>query len=128
MRISVKWTEDEQKCFEHYLKLYHTDFRLIAELLPNRTYTQVRSHYYNQIKSKELNEGQSIIESNTNNNIVIQLKNILSKFDNKLQVSLKQLRCKIHNTIAELVDLDTKVGKLTYLLEFYQDDSITLKK
>ncbi|CAL6021660.1 Conserved_hypothetical protein [Hexamita inflata] len=83
---SSKWTEEEQKCFEHYLKLYHTDFRLIAELLPNRTYTQVRSHYYNQIKRKleqsnNIN-GHTIMEHNDVDSLFSKLSNLLQVIEN----------------------------------------------
>ncbi|CAL6044702.1 SANT/Myb_domain [Hexamita inflata] len=80
---SSKWTEKEQKCFEHYLKLYHTDFRLIAELLPNRTYTQVRSHYYNELKRK-LEQSNYIKEHITMEHDNVD--SLFSKLSNLLQV------------------------------------------
>ncbi|CAL6009565.1 SANT/Myb_domain [Hexamita inflata] len=58
MKKTQLWSEAESKLFLDLMKKYHNDFVQIAEEL-NRTYSQVRSHYYNLFrkpKSTSLNK------------------------------------------------------------------------
>ncbi|CAL6046109.1 SANT/Myb_domain [Hexamita inflata] len=50
MKTGQVWTEEENIVFKDLIQKYHKDFRQVASEM-NRTYTQVRSHYYN-IQSK----------------------------------------------------------------------------
>ncbi|CAL6102329.1 SANT/Myb_domain [Hexamita inflata] len=45
-----RWTEEENDEFLHLIHVYYKDFQYIANEM-NKTYNQVRSHYYN-INSK----------------------------------------------------------------------------
>ncbi|CAL5978068.1 SANT/Myb_domain [Hexamita inflata] len=42
-----KWTEQEERIFEKALKEFGKDFQAISDLLKDRSYRQVRIHYYN---------------------------------------------------------------------------------
>ncbi|CAL6023582.1 Conserved_hypothetical protein [Hexamita inflata] len=48
-----RWTDAEEQMFLDMLKRYSTDFRLIASMLPDRTYNQVRAHYYNRARASQ---------------------------------------------------------------------------
>ncbi|CAL6044708.1 Conserved_hypothetical protein [Hexamita inflata] len=76
---SCKWSNEEQKLFEYYIKLYQTDFHLIAELLPNRTYSQVRSHFYNELKRKQN------FQLHNEPSLLAQLYEELSRYDTNFQ-------------------------------------------
>ncbi|CAL6050415.1 SANT/Myb_domain [Hexamita inflata] len=41
-----RWTEEENDEFLHLIHVYYKDFQYIANEM-NKTYNQVRSHYYN---------------------------------------------------------------------------------
>ncbi|CAL6046111.1 SANT/Myb_domain [Hexamita inflata] len=64
-----RWTAEEDKLFYKLLKLYNNDFQAISEQL-NKSYNQVRSHYYNiEKKLSKLNEAeQSSVQSNSDQN------------------------------------------------------------
>ncbi|CAL6064075.1 Myb-like_DNA-binding domain-containing protein [Hexamita inflata] len=55
-----KWNYDEEVIFDNLCKKYKLNFRTVADHFPNRSYTQVRSHYYNKIKRKEVHITQNI--------------------------------------------------------------------
>ncbi|CAL5979599.1 SANT/Myb_domain [Hexamita inflata] len=46
MKQTKLWTEEDCKQFIILSKKYHNDFRQIADEM-NRSYSQIRSHYYN---------------------------------------------------------------------------------
>ncbi|CAL6102315.1 SANT/Myb_domain [Hexamita inflata] len=46
MHTNQRWTETEDIEFRKLLNRYQNDFMLIAERM-NKSYNQVRSHYYN---------------------------------------------------------------------------------
>ncbi|CAL6102299.1 SANT/Myb_domain [Hexamita inflata] len=46
MKTGQVWTEEDNIVFKDLIQKYHKDFRQVASEM-NRTYTQVRSHYYN---------------------------------------------------------------------------------
>ncbi|CAL6046225.1 SANT/Myb_domain [Hexamita inflata] len=46
MKNGQLWTEKEVELFQDLFEKYNTDFRQIA-IEMNRTYSQIRSHYYN---------------------------------------------------------------------------------
>ncbi|CAL6050441.1 SANT/Myb_domain [Hexamita inflata] len=64
-----RWTAEEDQLFYKLLKLYNNDFQVISEQL-NKSYNQVRSHYYNiEKKLSKLNETeQSSVQSNSDQN------------------------------------------------------------
>ncbi|CAL6116608.1 SANT/Myb_domain [Hexamita inflata] len=41
-----RWSETEKEQFIHLIHVYQKDFQYIAQRM-DKTYTQVRSHYYN---------------------------------------------------------------------------------
>ncbi|CAL6040843.1 SANT/Myb_domain [Hexamita inflata] len=47
------WTESECTLFKHLYSRFGKDFRLISEHFKDRSYTQVRSHYYNIMAKKQ---------------------------------------------------------------------------
>ncbi|CAL6050393.1 SANT/Myb_domain [Hexamita inflata] len=56
MPYTKRWSEQENSQFFHLLQLYQKDFQYIAQQM-KKTYTQVRSHYYNlEIKSSRLTQ------------------------------------------------------------------------
>ncbi|CAL6102289.1 SANT/Myb_domain [Hexamita inflata] len=62
------WTESENALFFKLLSAYGKDFQQIAECM-NKSYTQVRSHFYNiQVKEskagKEEPKGQRTLQRN----------------------------------------------------------------
>ncbi|CAL6102367.1 SANT/Myb_domain [Hexamita inflata] len=53
MPYTKRWSEQENNLFFRLLQLYQKDFQYIAQQM-DKTYTQVRSHYYNlEIKSSK---------------------------------------------------------------------------
>ncbi|CAL5990840.1 Conserved_hypothetical protein [Hexamita inflata] len=68
-RLIYRWTKDEHRLFERLLAQHGTDFKKIAGLIPNRSYSQVRSHYYNDQKSKlglqDLSSHESPVQNDT---------------------------------------------------------------
>ncbi|CAL6046269.1 SANT/Myb_domain [Hexamita inflata] len=59
------WTEQENEQFFDLLKAYGKDFQQIAEYM-NKSYIQVKSHYYNiQAKKSKDKHKESIIQANT---------------------------------------------------------------
>ncbi|CAL6116606.1 SANT/Myb_domain [Hexamita inflata] len=53
MPCTKRWSEQENNLFFRLLQLYQKDFQYIAQQM-DKTYTQVRSHYYNlEIKSSK---------------------------------------------------------------------------
>ncbi|CAL6088898.1 SANT/Myb_domain [Hexamita inflata] len=67
-----RWTAEEDKLFYKLLKLYNNDFQVISEQL-NKSYNQVRSHYYNiEKKLSKLNQAeQSSLQSNYDQNKLV---------------------------------------------------------
>ncbi|CAL5978106.1 SANT/Myb_domain [Hexamita inflata] len=47
-----KWSEEEDQVFKQALKEFGKDFQAISDQLKDRSYRQVRSHYYNYKKQK----------------------------------------------------------------------------
>ncbi|CAL6046103.1 SANT/Myb_domain [Hexamita inflata] len=64
-----RWTEAENKEFSKLLKRYQKDFTLIAEKM-DKSYSQVRSHYYNiQKKERDLKTSLNLAEFKKNYDI-----------------------------------------------------------
>ncbi|CAL6046027.1 SANT/Myb_domain [Hexamita inflata] len=58
MPYTKRWSEQENSQFFRLLQLYQKDFQYIAQQM-DKTYTQVRSHYYNmEIKSSRSTQKQ----------------------------------------------------------------------
>ncbi|CAL6015031.1 SANT/Myb_domain [Hexamita inflata] len=53
-----KWTLEEKRIFRNALKQFGKDFETISDLLQNRSYRQVRSHYYNTQSSQKQQDSQ----------------------------------------------------------------------
>ncbi|CAL6046221.1 SANT/Myb_domain [Hexamita inflata] len=49
MKYGQVWTEEDLQQFLDLFEKYDTDFRQIAQEM-NRTYSQIRSHYYNLLR------------------------------------------------------------------------------
>ncbi|CAL6047759.1 SANT/Myb_domain [Hexamita inflata] len=47
---SQHWSDQENQEFAKLVELYSKDFKRISEILLKRSYSQVKSHYYNRIK------------------------------------------------------------------------------
>lgn len=45
----TKWTDEEVKTFEELFPKYHLNFTLYQQHL-NRSFGQIKSHYYNKLK------------------------------------------------------------------------------
>ncbi|CAL6050489.1 SANT/Myb_domain [Hexamita inflata] len=58
MSKNHRWTAEEDYLFYKLLRLYNNDFQVISEQL-NKSYNQVRSHYYN-IEKKLSKQNESI--------------------------------------------------------------------
>ncbi|CAL6083897.1 SANT/Myb_domain [Hexamita inflata] len=56
MKKTQLWTEEDCKQFIILSKKYHNDFQQIADEM-NRSYSQIRSHYYN-LKRKPKVDGK----------------------------------------------------------------------
>ncbi|CAL5985386.1 SANT/Myb_domain [Hexamita inflata] len=76
-----KWNHKEDEIFDQLCKKYKLNFRSVADHLPNRSYTQVRSHYYNKIKRKQVR-----IASNISN----ITQNCSSQYENKIIQQVQQ--------------------------------------
>ncbi|CAL6046089.1 SANT/Myb_domain [Hexamita inflata] len=62
MRTNQRWTEVENHEFRRLFNRYPRDFALIAEKM-NKSYNQVRSHYYNiQKRERDIKSNQNIAE------------------------------------------------------------------
>ncbi|CAL6037698.1 SANT/Myb_domain [Hexamita inflata] len=44
-----KWSKEEDQVFKQALKEFGKDFQAISDQLKDRSYRQVRSHYYNSL-------------------------------------------------------------------------------
>ncbi|CAL6012737.1 SANT/Myb_domain [Hexamita inflata] len=49
MKYNQAWSEEDCQQFIVLMKQYHNDFKQIATEM-NRTYSQIRSHYYNLLR------------------------------------------------------------------------------
>ncbi|CAL6023592.1 Myb-like_DNA-binding domain-containing protein [Hexamita inflata] len=83
-RQLTKWSEEEQQLFDQLLLQYKRNFKMIAQQIPNRSYNQVRSHYYNEVNKtgpKLVMVAQS--QDNTNdiaeNDLYLKLSELLNK-------------------------------------------------
>ncbi|CAL5997269.1 SANT/Myb_domain [Hexamita inflata] len=47
---SHHWSDQENQEFAKLVDLYSKDFKRISEILLKRSYSQVKSHYYNRVK------------------------------------------------------------------------------
>ncbi|CAL6033682.1 SANT/Myb_domain [Hexamita inflata] len=80
MKITQLWSEEECKQFAILIKKYFNDFHQIACEM-NRTYTQIRSHYYNILRKQNIEEKEN--KDNLKPNMVKKLSFII--FDNLQQ-------------------------------------------
>ncbi|CAL6082495.1 SANT/Myb_domain [Hexamita inflata] len=75
MKSGQLWTENEVEQYQDLIEKYSTDFRQIA-IEMNRTYSQIRSHYYNlqrkhNVKAQKVKEPtQNRTVSNSENQLV----------------------------------------------------------
>ncbi|CAL6046241.1 SANT/Myb_domain [Hexamita inflata] len=96
MKSGQLWTENEVEQYQDLIEKYSTDFRQIA-IEMNRTYSQIRSHYYNlqrkpnvraQIANDKLPD-QNRTVSNSENQVVneraINSSLCYSQEDNSIQ-------------------------------------------
>ncbi|CAL6088926.1 SANT/Myb_domain [Hexamita inflata] len=63
MTIHRRWSEEENDEFLHLIHVYQKDFQYIANEM-NKTYNQVRSHYYNLNSKTERTQNRQ--QSNVN--------------------------------------------------------------
>ncbi|CAL6101817.1 SANT/Myb_domain [Hexamita inflata] len=102
MKSGQLWTENEVEQYQDLIEKYSTDFRQIAMEM-NRTYSQIRSHYYNlqrkpNVRAKKIN-GKLPDQNHAVNNNVNQMVNALainSKFCNYLDVNTKYVKSSIN--------------------------------
>ncbi|CAL5971496.1 SANT/Myb_domain [Hexamita inflata] len=80
MKITQPWTSEDLELLHYLMKKYHTDFRQIA-IEMNRTYSQVRSQYYNQ--HRQPNNHHKKIQPQTANEQNSQDKSSTSRSDQK---------------------------------------------
>ncbi|CAL5985404.1 Myb-like_DNA-binding domain-containing protein [Hexamita inflata] len=87
----AKWNYEEDEIFDQLCKKYKLNFRVVADHLPNRSYTQVRSHYYNKIKRKEAHIASNISSITLNCSPQYEIKkkqeSIKDADENFLQIS-----------------------------------------
>ncbi|CAL6046161.1 SANT/Myb_domain [Hexamita inflata] len=57
-RINKRWTAEEDILFQTLIDLYCRDFQVISEQM-NKSYNQVRSHYYNQEKKHSMQKAEA---------------------------------------------------------------------
>ncbi|CAL6046251.1 SANT/Myb_domain [Hexamita inflata] len=94
MKSGQLWTENEVEQYQDLIEKYITDFRQIA-IEMNRTYSQIRSHYYNlqrkpNVRALKINDklpNQSRTVNNSVNQMVggctISSSQYLSLYDSK---------------------------------------------
>ncbi|CAL6050491.1 SANT/Myb_domain [Hexamita inflata] len=63
-RTNKRWTAEEDALFQTLLYLYYRDFQVISEQM-NKSYNQVRSHYYNKVKKHSVVQ-KAYINAETN--------------------------------------------------------------
>ncbi|CAL6102343.1 SANT/Myb_domain [Hexamita inflata] len=69
MHTNQRWTDAENHEFRRLFNKYPRDFMLIAERM-NKSYNQVRSHYYNiQKRERDIKTNQNIAELKKSINI-----------------------------------------------------------
>ncbi|CAL6021516.1 protein_REVEILLE 8 isoform X2 [Hexamita inflata] len=92
--MNHRWTQKEDQLFQKLLSQFNKDFRKIASYFTTRTYSQVRSHYYNDIiKNKNLynydepkqnkkaaksQTNKQVLESQTSTSMTNQQTNIIN--------------------------------------------------
>ncbi|CAL6090474.1 SANT/Myb_domain [Hexamita inflata] len=59
-----RWSEEEDQLFDQLYKKYKNNFREIARNFKTRTYSQIRSHYYN-LQNREDKNKNNITQSQT---------------------------------------------------------------
>ncbi|CAL6056083.1 SANT/Myb_domain [Hexamita inflata] len=52
-RLVSRWTQEETKMLNSLVTRFKKNFRRVADHFPGRTYSQIRSHFYNQIYRSE---------------------------------------------------------------------------
>ncbi|CAL6021632.1 SANT/Myb_domain [Hexamita inflata] len=67
-----RWTREEERRFELLVRRHNRDFKRISELFPDRSYGQIRSHYYNvqrreSARSSSQNQTHAIAQVNEEN-------------------------------------------------------------
>ncbi|CAL6021600.1 SANT/Myb_domain [Hexamita inflata] len=58
-RVIQRWTEEEEERFARLVLEFNRDFKLVARHFANRSYNQVRSHYYNGVHKTAQSEEDS---------------------------------------------------------------------
>ncbi|CAL6097640.1 SANT/Myb_domain [Hexamita inflata] len=52
-RQTTRWTAEEETLFETLVDKYDRDFKKIQRAFANRTYNQIRSHFYNGVYKQQ---------------------------------------------------------------------------
>ncbi|CAL6046075.1 SANT/Myb_domain [Hexamita inflata] len=88
MTIHRRWSEEENDEFLHLIHVYQKDFQYIANEM-NKTYNQVRSHYYNLNSKVELRRQFSKSASPTAEmHLIVSIKSLSEMFMNYLEFYL----------------------------------------
>ncbi|CAL6101815.1 SANT/Myb_domain [Hexamita inflata] len=77
MKYRQIWTENEVEQYQDLFKKFSTDFRQIA-IEMNRTYNQIRSHYYN-LQRKSNVQAQKIKDQSLDQNLLV------NSYENQLE-------------------------------------------
>ncbi|CAL6023728.1 SANT/Myb_domain [Hexamita inflata] len=59
-RVIQRWTEEEEEKFARLVLEFNRDFKLVARHFANRSYNQIRSHYYNGVHKTAQSEEDSV--------------------------------------------------------------------
>ncbi|CAL6023858.1 SANT/Myb_domain [Hexamita inflata] len=77
-RTTQYWTDYEEQLFQTLFKQYQRKFKKYVPYF-NRTYDQIRSHYYNMLKKQKR-------QSQQRNKSVLQIKELIEKIVNTGEV------------------------------------------
>ncbi|CAL5985175.1 SANT/Myb_domain [Hexamita inflata] len=59
-----RWTADEEVLYQFLLKQYHCNFKEVSKHFPSRSYSQLRSHFYNLLRKESASKQN--VETNYN--------------------------------------------------------------
>ncbi|CAL6023614.1 SANT/Myb_domain [Hexamita inflata] len=63
MSRTNRWTQEEQELFDRLIIEYQKDFKKISAAFGNRSYNQIRSHYYNSVYKDQQISNSSMSET-----------------------------------------------------------------
>ncbi|CAL6023780.1 SANT/Myb_domain [Hexamita inflata] len=52
-RLVSRWTQEETEMLNSLVTRFKKNFKRVADHFPGRSYSQIRSHYYNQVYRSE---------------------------------------------------------------------------